>query len=116
MDSGFRGRARLISHGQGAVPACNTTACVSGSDYTTFTWVTVPVSPPVSVTANTQYVIELSATNANLDIYGSMTGRTVNRYEWAGVDNEFTYDFGGVQPRGQKPLGSTNPTGRSRRT
>jgi hypothetical protein len=79
---------------QGAVPACNTTACVSGSDYTTFTWVTVPVSPAVSVTANTQYVIELSATNANLDIYGDMTGRTVNRYEWAGVDNEFTYDLG----------------------
>jgi hypothetical protein len=79
---------------QGAVPACSTTACVSGSDYTTFTWVTVPVSPGVSVTANTQYVIELSATNANLDIYGAMTGRTVNRYEWAGVDNEFTYDLG----------------------
>jgi len=79
---------------QGAVPACNTAGCVSGSDFSSFTWTSVAVSPPVPVVANTQYVIELSATNANLDIYGSMSGRTVNRYEWAGVDNEFTYNLG----------------------
>jgi len=84
---------------QGSVPACNTAACLDdtpGGDFTTFSFVSVPLSPPVAVTAGTQYAIVLSATGATLDIYGDMIGRTVNRYDWAGVSggDEAAYPFG----------------------
>ena len=82
---------------QGDVPACNTAACVDLSpagDYTTFVPVSVPLTSPAAVTAGTSYALVLSATGATLDIYGDMIGRSANRYEWAGLDHEFTYAGG----------------------
>ena len=84
---------------QGSVPACNTVACNDDrptGDFTSFSFVSVPVSPPVAVSAGTQYAIVLSATGANFDIYGDMIGRTKNRYDWAGVSggDEAAYPFG----------------------
>jgi len=84
---------------QGNVPACNTAGCNDDrptGDFSTFSFVSVPVSPPVAVTAGTQYAIVLSATGANLDIYGDMIGRTKNRYDWAGVSggDEAAYPYG----------------------
>lgn len=81
---------------QASVPACNTAACIDEGlgDYTTFSAVAVPLSAAASVTAGTEYAIVLSATGATLDIYGDMIGRTANRYEWAGLDNDFMYGDG----------------------
>ena len=73
---------------QASVPACNTAGCnddTPNGDFSTFSWVSVPFSPPITVSAGTQYAIALSATGANLDIRGDMIGRSKNRYDWAGA-------------------------------
>jgi hypothetical protein len=82
---------------QGSVPACNTTDCISlqpSSDFTTFSFVSIPFSAPAAVSAGTSYAIAASATGAQLDIYGDIIGRTANRYEWAGT-SDFTVYSGG---------------------
>jgi hypothetical protein len=82
---------------QASVPACNTAACIDKSaagDYTTFSFVAVPLASPALVSAGTDYAIELSATGAQLDIYGDMVGRTANRYEWAATTDESAYPDG----------------------
>jgi hypothetical protein len=76
---------------QAGVPVCDMAGCDSelpDSDYTSFTFVSVPLSTPAPVSAGTDYAITLSATGATLDIYGDMIGRTTNRYEWAGVGHD----------------------------
>jgi hypothetical protein len=82
---------------EASVPACTTAGCDDDSpsgDFSTFTFMSVSLSTPVVVAAGTQYAIVLSATGANNDIRGDMIGRTKNRYEWAGVSDEFTYSNG----------------------
>lgn len=82
---------------QASLPLCNTTACVEESvlgDYTTFTFTPVPLTTPATVTSGTDYAIVLSATGANLDIYGDMIDRTANRYEWAGTTDQSAYAAG----------------------
>ena len=84
---------------QSSVPACNTADCISEapeSDFSTFTFVSVPLTTPAAVSAGTDYAIVLSATGAALDIYGDMIGRTTNRYEWAGVNNDIAYPEPGI--------------------
>lgn len=80
-----------------SVPACNTAECIDKSpagDYTAFDWTSVALTSPASITAGTAYAIELSATGANLDIYGDMTDRTANRYEWAATTDTSAYPAG----------------------
>ena len=82
---------------QASVPACNTAACVDKSpsgDFTSFGFVEVPLASPAAVTAGTSYAIVLSATGAQLDIYGDMFGRTANRYEWAATSDQSAYADG----------------------
>jgi hypothetical protein len=86
-----------VSLAQASVPACVSTGCTDDTpsgDFTTFGFVSIPLSAPVIVSAGSQYAIVLSATGANLDIRGDMIGRSKNRYEWAGADNEFVYGSG----------------------
>lgn len=80
-----------------SVPACTAAGCIDDSpsgDFGSFTFISVSLSTPVVVSAGTQYAIVLSATGANNDIRGDMIGRTKNRYEWAGVSDDFTYAAG----------------------
>lgn len=82
---------------QADVPACNTAACIDKSpagDYSTFVPVSVLLTAPAAVISGTAYAIVLSASGATLDIYGDMVDRSANRYEWAGLDNEFMFDGG----------------------
>lgn len=79
---------------QASLPACNTPACDPVGDFTTFSFTSVPLTTPASVTSLTDYAIVLSATNARLDIYGTILGRTVNRYEWAATTNQLAYGNG----------------------
>lgn len=82
---------------QADVPPCNTPACTDESpngDYTTFAFTSVPLSTPATVSAGTDYAIVLSATGAQLDIYGDMIGRSANRYEWAGTSDDSAYADG----------------------
>ena len=82
---------------QASLPTCNTPECVDKSpagDYTTFSFTSVPLTSPAAVTSGTDYAIVLSATGAQLDIYGDMTGRTANRYEWAATTDQSAYANG----------------------
>lgn len=82
---------------QASLPACNTAACVDKSpagDFTTFSFSSVPLTSPATVAAGTDYAIVLSATGAQLDIYGDIIGRTANRYEWAGTTDQSAYADG----------------------
>lgn len=82
---------------QAAVAACNTSACIEKSalgDYTTFAFLPIALSTPAPVSAGTTYAIVLSATGAALDIYGDMTDRTANRYEWAATTDVSAYGGG----------------------
>lgn len=82
---------------QASLPACNTAACVGKSgagDYTTFTFTAVPLTAPATVAAGTDYAIVLSATGAQLDIYGDMVDRAANRYEWAATTDQSAYADG----------------------
>lgn len=82
---------------QTSLPACDTVACVDKSpagDFTTFSFTSVPLTSPATVAAGTDYAIVLSATGAQLDIYGDMIGRTANRYEWAGTTDQSAYADG----------------------
>jgi hypothetical protein len=94
LPAGVLGAASLA---QAAVPACNTSACVDKSpagDFTTFAFVEVPLTSAAAVSSGTDYAIVLSATGAQLDIYGDMVDRTANRYEWAAIFNEAAYPDG----------------------
>lgn len=82
---------------QAGLPACNTAACVDltpAGDFGTFSFTSVPLTSPATVTAGTDYAIVLSATGAQLDIYGDMIGRTANRYEWAATTDQSVYADG----------------------
>lgn len=76
---------------QASIPTC-TAACPD--DFTTFEFVSVPLSPGASVSAGTDYAIVLSATGAQLDIYGEMSGRSINRYDWAATTDVSAYSPG----------------------
>jgi hypothetical protein len=80
---------------QASVPACNTSGCMDlppTGDYTSFTFVSVPLSSTATVSAGTTYAIVLSATGAALDIDGDFHPDT--RYEWAGTTDEAAYASG----------------------
>ena len=82
---------------QADVPACNDPACIDKSptgDFTTFVFTSVALSTPATVSAGTDYAIVLSATGAQLDIYGDMIDREANRYEWAGTSDDSAYADG----------------------
>lgn len=82
---------------QASLPACITAACADESptgDFTTFSFTSVPLTSPASVTSGVDYAIVLSATGAQLDIYGDIIGRTANRYEWAATTDQSAYARG----------------------
>jgi hypothetical protein len=99
---------------EAGVPVCATAACVdltpSGGDWTNFSFVSVPLTTPASVTAGSSYALVLSAVGATAGIDGPPV-HGANRYEWAGTSDgsaysngsDYSFVSGGVEPWFQDP-------------